>query len=274
MNFPIQLLLTLNMSDKNELSKEEFEESIKTYYGASYDDKGNYQNATPDEIKARKLPPKLGEFDDNVQFFEPPTNSDGWFTIGSESYQPDKETFIVERFQKDFPHLSKIDSMEGIGALASRSPKLSQWLNKANLDYSLEAEVPLWAKDIIEPKKLKDIQINITQLNTIERKRSERLNKAASNYKAECEKINKEQDNEASKVSNQNIILAFTANSTTLPLTIQLAIENYTPADSEAPTKKTYARELLLQWRKQLLTRVIKDSNFNVKDFIDQNSLK
>jgi hypothetical protein len=254
--------------------KEVMEYIAKEFYGTEFTKEGDPIPATEEDVLKRAVPSKLGEFDQDVIIYNPSQNSDAWLTIGSESYTPDKQDFVVEKFKKDFQNIKGIDDIQQIGALASRSPKLSEWLNKTNLEYSLNAEVPLWAQDLIEPKTLKNLTKNIAESNKIEADRSQELNKLASKYKDEVSKINKAYDDKKDKVTNHDLLLAFTCNATTLPLSIQQAIENYSPADSNAPNKKTYARELLLQWRQQLLMRKLRDPNFKVSEFINSQALK
>lgn len=251
-----------------------YEKRIKDFYGAEFDEDDIKIDASEDEVIARKLPPILGEFDKGIIIYEPSEDSRGWFTIGSESYQPDKEDFIVTKFKEDFKNIKGVESVEKIGKLASRSPSLNEWLIKTNLGYSLEANIPLWAKDIIPPATLKTLEGTIQETNKVEVERSDALNSAAIEYKAKIAKINTQCDNKQDKIKEIDLSLAFICNSTTLPLSIQLAIENYSPADADAPTKKTYARELLLQWRQQLTLRKLADPSFSVSDFIKGQALK
>lgn len=216
-----------------------FDNRIKDYYGAELNEEGQAL-PEPDKAKIRKrdLPKAIIEIDDGVTFYEPPTDKEKWFTIGSESYIPDRQEYIMEAFKKEFKHLKGVKSVEDVGALASRSPRLAEWLNKKQLEYSLEAEVPLWAKEIIPSQSFKDLQKSTSENNILERSRSEELTAAAREYKNKIKTINNKFDEKISKIKDRDMVLALTANSTTLPLTIQLAIESYSPSDSDAPTQK------------------------------------
>lgn len=59
-------------------------------------------------------------------------------------------------------------------------------------------------------------------------------------------------------------------NTTELPLTLQLAIENFTPAnDVNSPNKKAYARELLIRYKLELIKMIKNDPSININLVIE-----
>lgn len=213
----------------------------------------------------------------NYEISEPSINEDDWLSIKNEEYLPDKNLFIFEKFAEDYPEIaSKIhgdnidDKANKVYSLASRSAVVAQWLSNANLLYSLDAQTPTYYKEFIDPKDFKEVSVKISTLNKINSDQSNKLALAAKEYQEKIRKIQDEAVNSAKKlVANDRLIRILTVPTTSLPISIQLAIENYTPKDNEAPTQKAYAREYLIAYKTFLLKQLKQDKNFDVEAAID-----
>lgn len=208
--------------------------------------------------------------------FEPPTDSEKWITIESESYIPSREEFIVQAFKVDFPHLTSVDTLEKIGNLSSRSPALSEWLARNQALYAIDAEVPLWASNFIPATQLKSIQSSLKAKGTILKECALERERLANQYQEALRAVNERQKIDLGRLQNKNYVMAFSADSSTMPLSVQLAIENFTPtSNTEGPQKRAYAKELLTQWRQHLLYKVHSSGGqFDVQNYIDEMALK
>lgn len=62
---------------------------------------------------------------------------------------------------------------------------------------------------------------------------------------------------------------------TDLPISLVLAIENYTPQDSEgSPDKILYARETLINFKLYLLDMLNNDESIDIKQVVEDISIK
>jgi len=210
--------------------------------------------------------------------FEPSTNMSEWLVIKEESYTPDKQLFIVDSFKKNFKNVKLEGNTEKcydmIGKLASRSSVVSDWLAIANAEYSLEAQTPTYFKEHIEPKDFNNLQKSIIEFNKVIAKAQQDKQEAAENYKKQIQKIDNELDNKMKKFKSSNFLKILTLPSSALPITLQLAIENYTPTSDDSPTKRVYLREVLTNYKIYLLKEIKQNPNLDIDELIKNNSLK
>jgi hypothetical protein len=223
--------------------------------------------------------PDFKNFNDIITFVDP-NNSDDWVTIRDESQLPDRKGFIVEKFKDAFPD-TKLDqdidkAYDQIGRLASRSYVINKWLITANLDYSLDAQTPSYLLPYIKPDQFKVLQSNITRLGKLAADESDEINRAAIEYKKKLDSIRDKYSKERDKLEGSNSFLkVLTVPSTYLPLTLQLAIENFTPQNTQnAPTKRAYARELLTDYKIYLLQCLQYNPDLDIDKLIMDNLTK
>lgn len=201
-----------------------------------------------------------------------------WRIEENVSYRPDREGMILEAFKKKFPTIEVKDAAQ-ISALVSRSKVVSDWVANFNLGYVDTVKIPKAFQEYIEPKEYKRALGNIEKLNAAQKKFSEDVAKASVIYKEAQKKALGELTKTKEKVELNNIEKVLTMPTNLLPISLGLAVENYTPKDDEptAPTQKAYSREIFINYQIALLNlcREKKDDpSFNIETVITENSLK
>jgi len=202
---------------------------------------------------------------------EPDSNPDNWLITKDESYRPDKQKFIEQKFRKDYPGI-KVKDANQVYALASRSAKLNDWLAKANLEYAVVEGAPTYFRDYVDPKDFEQASKEVQKLSQANSDKAKAQAYAATEYKNKLAEIDKEFEKKLS--TSDNIAKIISLNSTALPLSIQLAIDNYTPASSSSPNQRAYSRECLINYKIKLLEALTKDKKLNIDKLITENMEK
>jgi hypothetical protein len=206
----------------------------------------------------------------------PDETLDNWVVVKQQSIKYVKGDIILEKFNKDFPH-AVVDSYDVICDLASRSTKISEWLVNANTIYSELAEMPLYLDGLVEPKIYKGLTQDIQRINETIGSFSQSRQQLAEKYKNELKILEKKEKEAINKIKGDNKFLrVLTLNTTSLPLTLQLMINGYSPSNSEnlQESQKVFAREMLINYKVSLIKKIIEDPNFKVDIVIDDNQLK
>jgi hypothetical protein len=206
----------------------------------------------------------------------PDETLDNWVVVKQQSIKYVKGDIILEKFNKDFPH-AVVDSYDVICELASRSTKISEWLVNANTVYSELAEMPLYLDGLVEPKIYKGLTHDIQRINETIGSFSQSRQQLAEKYKNELKVLEKKEKEAINKIKGDNKFLrVLTLNTTSLPLTLQLMINGYSPSNSEnlQESQKVFAREMLINYKVSLIKKIIEDPNFKVDTVIDDNQLK
>lgn len=201
----------------------------------------------------------------------PPTDENKWLIVVEEKYRPDKQKFIYEEFIKDYPDIKAIDA-DQVYALASRSSKLNNWLSKKNLEYAIKEGSPTFYRDYVEPDVYDKASKVIQKLNEVNAKKAAEQAAAASKYQDTLKEI----DDKYSRLlsTDNSIAKVLNINTTALPLSIQLAIDNYTPAGSSSPNQKAYARECLVNYKIALLKAIKNDQKIDIEKLIKDQQEK
>lgn len=201
-----------------------------------------------------------------------------WKTIQQEDYRPDRNDFILKAFKKKFPkHANAVNSIETVNNLASRSKTINNWLVSAGIEYVLEVQAPQYLKDLVDPKEYKDASEDLAELNKLATKRSLEEQLVVKEYKDKIAKIEEKYDKLTESAKKSNVVKILSLNSTSLPITLQLMIENYSPSvTSSSPDKKTYAREILVNFKISLLKYFTKKENkdVDINEFLTEISEK
>lgn len=201
-----------------------------------------------------------------------------WKTVQQENYRPDRDDFILKSFKEKFPrHANAVNSIETVNNLASRSKLINNWLVSAGTEYVLEVQAPQYLKEIVEPSEYKEASEVLAELNKLSTKRSLEEQLVAKEYKDKLCKIADKYDKLTESTKKDNIVRILSLNSTSLPITLQLMIENYSPSvTSSSPDKKTYAREVLTNFKISLLKYFTRKENkdVNITEFLTEISEK
>lgn len=212
------------------------------------------------------------EIGNSVVSIEVPTSSNDWLIIKDETYRPDRGVLVLETFKKDFPSIQVGDDVEKVYALCSRSARLAEWLAKVNLSYATLQNEPTFYRDVIAADDYKLVAKDLEQLSNNNRSRATEELKAAEVYKTTMETISNKYSNRRLENKFSTIIAL---NTTSLPLTLQLAIENYTPAnDATSPNRRAYARELLVRYKLALIEMVKENRNIDIDRVISEATVK
>lgn len=206
----------------------------------------------------------------------PDESLDNWVVVKQQSIKYVKGDIILEKYNKEFPH-AIVKSYDVICELASRSTKLSEWLVNANSIYSELAEMPLYLDGLVEPKIYKGLTQDIQKINETIGNYSQSRQQLAEKYKSDLKLLEKKEKESIDKIKGNNKFLrVLTLNTTSLPLTLQLMINGYSPSNSEnlQESQKVFAREMLINYKVSLIKKIIEDPNFKVDTIIDDNQLK
>lgn len=210
--------------------------------------------------------------------FEPPTNTNEWVIIKEQSYLPNKEGFIVSNFKKAFTNVTLPEAddkaYELITSLASRSSVISQWLAKANLEYSLDSQMPLYLRELVTPNEYNNLTQELQKYNKVISEFQQKRQTAATTYQNTLKGIAEQESRTLQQFGNNSYITVLSLPSTALPLTLQVAIENYTPANDNVPTKKAYMREILTNYKIYLLKELKKNPKIDIHKIIEDNKVK
>jgi hypothetical protein len=199
----------------------------------------------------------------------------GWVVIENQSFSFDKTEIIHDEFIKDWPHIklfgeSTQDRYDLICRLASRSPEMSEWLSLKNILYSDTTQMPTWVKGYVDPNEYKLRARKLLVLSDLSAEYADKKSAAAREYTAAIRKLESEQALKARKIMDgDNVLKILCLNSSSLPISLQLAIEGYTPADKQqdiSESRKVYAREMLIQFKIALLNAW---KNQNISDIDD-----
>lgn len=194
-----------------------------------------------------------------------------WLIIADEQYRPDRGAFVMSRFKEDYPNINIGDNISKVYALCSRSAALNEWLAIQNLDYALIQNEPTFYRDTIDPDRFKLVSEELQDSSSRSRNRSSEELAAAVKYKAEMDKIEKKYSSFKFKIKEARVI---SMNTTELPLTLQLAIENYTPASDDSPNRRSFAREILINYKLGLLKIIKEEPGIDIEKFIKDTYTK
>jgi len=197
-----------------------------------------------------------------------------WATIKGESYSPDRAEFILDKFKQDFPEHGEVE-YDRLMATISRSKPLSRWLAQTNVDYSISAQVPEYFKEFVEPNEFNRSSKVITEYNKILAEESQETQRLAAEYQRRMAEINNKYEKEKQKFIKDPLVRILTMQSNELPITLQLAIENFTPEANEgAPEKRRYAREMVINYKVALLKILKEKPDINIDEVITRLSVK
>jgi len=197
-------------------------------------------------------------------------NIDNWLIVKDEKYRPDRGVFVLEKFKEDFPEIN-VDNIDKVYSLCSRSAALNEWLAKVNLSYALIQNEPTFYRDKIEASRYNLVSEELLKNNSILSSKAREELELAADYRSKMDKIKIKYSKIEYKSKEARVI---SMNTTELPLTLQLAIENYTPASDDSPNRRSYARELLINYKLSLLNVIKENPEVNIDIIIKDSYVK
>jgi hypothetical protein len=210
-------------------------------------------------------------------------DQDEWFTIKSQSVTFSKQDFFIDQFESSFPDSVLLGStneskFKFLNELCSRKRVLQNWYSSVSLKYSNSTQLPLYLKYRVDPSEFKRIQDKMLSMkdklsNTIiERK------KAADVFKQTIDLIEaKENKIIEDSTSGDNIMKIVNLSTESLPFSIQLLIQGYTPTNVDedlADNKRRYAQEQLAKFKIALLKLNEENENIDIDKLIEEIELK
>lgn len=208
---------------------------------------------------------------------------DTWTVIQSETVEYSAASVIVKNFTEQFSSISLLgedsdSKYEFLCKLVSRNSKLLEWYAAQKLKYSDLAQLPLFAKDLIKPEEFKSLQIEMTNISDIVKSSVDKRIEASKVYKVKLKQIDDEERKLINKIKgDDSVIKILTLNSSKLPLTLSLAIENFTPtgdSNKAAENKRIFVRETLIQYKVGLLKFIKNNPDTDIDDVVDKLGLK
>lgn len=199
----------------------------------------------------------------------PKVNASDWLIKREESLRPEKKDFILKAFRKRFKNLNVKDA-DQVYNLCSRSKLLNEWLSNTNLLYVDEVKIPAYAIDLLPTNKVKECYEIISDINDKNSRKAVAIKVLSDTFKDNLRNIENDKTYICDKeLTNEVKILIL--NTTDLPLTLQLAIENFTPAkNDEFPDTRAYAREMLFQYKKSLFQLIKEKPEIDINTVIDE----
>jgi len=197
----------------------------------------------------------------------PETDPKNWYIVREDSLRPERDTFILERFKKDFPTI-KVKDSDQMYRVISRSKMATEWLTFQNLEYVSVVKIPGYARDVISPSVMEKVNLELTSINAVNAKKAKLIKEAADIFKKSLDEIENDENNKLPKtLSAFSKVLAL--NSSDMPTSVQLAIDNYVESDSGKVTRKDYARECLANYKKMLLDLVAKKADIDIMGVVN-----
>lgn len=205
----------------------------------------------------------------NIIIDMPSTNPNDWLITRENSLRPERGEFVLKEFRRQYPSI-KVKDIEQMYKVCARSQLLSNWLSLVNADYVQDVKIPGYARNIISSTDIENSRKIIDEINNINKNKSAAIKKAADTFKETLDNI---ENDEAYKLPTNvdKITKILILNTSDMPVSLQLAIENFVPASNDNfPDTKSYARELLFQYKKSLLTMVKNDSSIDIEGVINK----
>lgn len=203
-----------------------------------------------------------------------PKNKDQYYTVMEEKYRPDKDNFVFSKFLEDFPNIKAADATV-VYKLASRSSVLNEWLQTVNLMYSQFANEPTFYRDYVSAEGFDSVVQLYPKMNMILRADATARFDAVTNYRKKLGELDTALTTALKPFRSNKVMRIITLPSSDLPLSLQLAIENFTTAtDVQVVDSKAYAREVLIRYKMSLLSAVSNDPNIDIESIIQGNKVK
>lgn len=174
-----------------------------------------------------------------------------WFCKKDDLNKPNKRKFIEERFIAKYGRELEFDM---IAKLVSRSEALRNWYAKQLEDFILEVDVPEYYANILTPIEFKQLSVEVAKVNKNYALESKELNIISEKYKKDCEQVRNNYKIKNDLLFSNKLVKILTLNSESLPIGLQLKLENYTPSDQDdIRTSALYGRELLVRYKISLI---------------------
>lgn len=205
----------------------------------------------------------------------PSLDSEEWYTVKQESYTLDKETYIEDKFREDFPQI-QVKDHDQIISLVSRNRKLQTWYAKTAILYAADIQVPVFLKEELTPEEYLQQKENILKIKKIIAKYSLEKERISAELTAKISKLDEVANAEVDKIIGKDPIQhILNLDASALPLSLSLAIDNYTPVKGDVTIKtRQYSREVLINYKISLIQKVKSDPNFDVFKFTEESGLK
>lgn len=233
------------------------------------------------DLDADRTGPSIADFEQfelngggvDLTVIGPAKDKSEWLINKEDDLRPERAEFIYQAFTRDYPTI-KVNNVDKVYALCSRSKLLVDWLAIENAKFSLAVKVPTYIQDNISPETYKTVEEQMTKLNKVQSEKTTVINAAVARFKAEMKAI---EDNSVYKVppTVHPVTKIMLLNSSDLPISISLAIENYTyEGTDDYPDQKAYAREMLIRYKSSLVELWKQDMKIDIDNVIRSNRVK
>lgn len=209
----------------------------------------------------------------NLSIEAVPADKEKWKTLQAQSFVPDKDKFILEAYNKAFPN-NKLDDVTILYSLASRSSIVGEWLAKQQVKFIDELKTPKYLEGVVDKDTVSKSEKDIVAYNQTLSDESKEIEKAARNFDAKVAEIRKKYKDSRDKLTENPVMKVLTLRQNYLPLSLLIAIENYSPKDADAPSQKAYAKELLVNYQRALLSLMKEDKEIDISKVIEDLRVK
>lgn len=205
----------------------------------------------------------------------PTKDSSNWYTIEQQSFTIEKDSYILDEFRRDFPHVNVLD-FEQLKLVLSRSKKLQEWYALVSIKFTDSIQLPVAYKDLFSPLEYKQYFKDIQEYKSNLARESEEIEKLSSKFTEDLNEIKGKYSELNKQIIDKNKFYPIiTLNGQDIPLSLQLEIEQYTPKTGDITQQRSlYGREMLINYKRSLIEKVQKEPDTNILDLIEEMKLK
>jgi len=220
---------------------------------------------------------------DDIGYIPPGERLEDWIVVEEGSVAYDKDSALLRQFKIDFPNITLLgkdeeEEVDYLKKVISRSAAMRRWSSNFTISYTATFQMPLYLKDILPSKELDEVRNDVERINesiVLANKQKDKLNEQ---YKRDLEAIDLRVNKEITLIrSKSQLVAILSIKQELLPLSIQMSIEAYRPIDPQldvSESRRKYARECLVRFKRALVMQLKHDPTFIVDDAIRSLQLK
>lgn len=225
---------------------------------------------------------KINSIDD-IGYVPPGERLDDWIVVEEGSIAYDKDSALLRQFKTDFPNVALIgeneeEEIDYLKKVISRSSAMRRWSSNFTISYTATFQMPLYLKDVISTKELDEVRSDVERINECIVHANRQKDKLSEQYKRDLEAIDNKMNKDVAILRGKSQLVAIlSVQQDLLPLSIQMSIEAYRPVDPQldvSESRRKYARECLVRFKRALVMQLKHDPTFIVDDAIRALQLK
>jgi len=204
----------------------------------------------------------------------PSVDENNWYTIEKESVSIDKAQFLLEIWERDFPHI-KVKDYDQLNQITSATKVGRKWKANASAQFILAVQMPNFLAGVVKPERYNKVKASLQKMNEAYSVHGDTAKRLAKDYDEKVLKNDADLAEKLKKITSDKLIRAITLRSEELPLSTQLEISNYTPKDGDvSQSREKFAREVLYNFQRTLALLVESDPDVDLEAIISNFAVK